>query len=58
MKYTARASLAANTESLALAVSFLQPLMQLLGRGIAAQECGGQFPEGPTRGKRPMVQIS
>jgi hypothetical protein len=34
-------------QGLALAVAFLEPLMQGLGRGIAAQERGGQLPEDP-----------
>ena len=34
-------------QRLALAVSFLEPLVQLLGRGVAAQERGGQFREDP-----------
>src|SRR6476620_7304790 len=34
-------------ERLALAVLVLEPLVQLLGRGVGAQERGGQLPEGP-----------
>ena len=34
-------------ERLALAVLFLEPLVQLLGGGVGAQERGGQLPEGP-----------